>query len=696
MATRPELDPIITAKVGARLAYVEFLARTDLPELARLEAAETAELKGLEARIAQAQARLFQAKTEAQQERGREELRELHDRLFAPVTCGVHLPDAQGRTRTWPGGPNKPFVSAFITMKDVDEDEAKEELKRLGVTVRARTRSVVTALIPIASVRTVGLSTLVSSVELARPLFPNQDYTTGDAVQRAGILARHQGGMKGDNVIIGVIDDALDLAHPDFQVVDSTGVVRSRVLYYWQQDLEAPQGTATTPPPLPAYARSPGATYGVEYKKADIDGWLSGSTAVPFPKQPPPPESTHGTLVTGCAAGNGRAFAAFVKASGRPSVNGVAVTDVVGAAPNADIVFVARQAVGGTSLVADATAVCDAFAYVFARATDENKDCVVNLSHSDNLGPHDGTSAVESFLNGLLAGQSAGRTITLSAGNSNRTGHHATARLASGRAQTMHLNYSSMPSGSLPTRSDAVEIWYPGAERVSLTLSVPATATSAAVVLGPVPAPGTLTQVVGDVTVIIDSQVPGPRSTDNVISVMIVVAPGRSIPLGDWIFELQAGSANNVDLQAWVDRSNRGYSGWLTPALTVDDVTLANPSAAGEPITVGNHDAATPPVIQKNSGHGLTRSGGAKPDLAALGVWMLAPYPVSLSTNPAYPYAHGAGTSVAAPLVAGSCAILLQNKPHRTHTLIKAELLALATRLVPPQPQAFGTGYLTM
>src|SRR6185436_5566069 len=99
---------------------------------------------------------------------------------------------------------------------------------------------------------------------------------------------------------------------------------------------------------------------GVQYTQAEIDGWIATTGTALFPEQPTP--VTHGTIVAGCAAGNGRAFADFVTKHGRPA--DVSTTDLVGAAPNADIVFVARQGVNDASIVADATAVCDAFAYV--------------------------------------------------------------------------------------------------------------------------------------------------------------------------------------------------------------------------------------------------------------------------------------------------------------------------------------------
>ena len=94
-----------------------------------------------------------------------------------------------------------------------------------------------------------------------------------------------------------------------------------------------------------------------------------------------------------------------------------------GAAPGADVIFVAHAALHNDTPFTDSTFVADAFDYIFAQAAARGQPCVVNMSNSDNQGPHDGTMLGERFLDNLLL--TPGRAITLSAGNSNNTGAHA-------------------------------------------------------------------------------------------------------------------------------------------------------------------------------------------------------------------------------------------------------------------------------
>ena len=99
-----------------------------------------------------------------------------------------------------------------------------------------------------------------------------------------------------------------------------------------------------------------------------------------------------------------------------------------GAAPAASIIFVSNLGSPDTALFADSTFVADGFAYIFARAAQLGRPCVINMSKSDNQGPHDGSALGEQFLDSLLL--TPGRAITVLAGT--RTKRRAT-RLARSR-----------------------------------------------------------------------------------------------------------------------------------------------------------------------------------------------------------------------------------------------------------------------
>ena len=112
---------------------------------------------------------------------------------------------------------------------------------------------------------------------LARPLFP----TLNQAVPYAQLNTLHNAvpAITGGGVVVGVIDDVLDLYHPDFRTPSNA----TRVVFLWDQNLTAQAGEAG--------ASAGGLTYGVEYNQAAIDNELNS-----FDPQRFPPTRTSGMV----------------------------------------------------------------------------------------------------------------------------------------------------------------------------------------------------------------------------------------------------------------------------------------------------------------------------------------------------------------------------------------------------------------
>lgn len=622
---RPKLDP--------RLAFLLWLSDS---KRRALKAEEDARLAQLAADVREAVAALDQAK-DKEREKVVERLRALDRRQFAPLTTGLFVPPDKGRGTQWPIRMKEPYVAAFIL-----SDASADDLKRLGVRVRSQVGDIFSAFVPVSALPALERSAAVRYVELARPLF--QTLNTAVPFSQLNTLHNAVPAITGAGVIVGVFDSVLDIYHPDFR----TAANATRVRFLWSQTLVPQAGEAGPPvaPALPGFTPAGGATYGVEYNQATINAELNSfnppATPAYLTVRHGGAVAAHGTHVTGIAAGNGLGQAGTF----------------TGGAPDADIIFVASPNLQNTGLLTDTAAMADGFAYIFARATQLGRPCVINMSNSDNQGPHDGTTLGEQFLDNLLL--TPGRAITISAGNSNGTSAHAAGAVAMGGTSNLVLNYVAGAASS-----DDVEIWYDSHDRFNVTVTIP---TVPATVIGPV-APGAAANAVlpSGVNVQVTSVLNDPRNGDNLISIIYTVPGGQTIPAGNHTFALNGTTVVNGTFQAWVDRNNRGLSAFQAPFLQENTLTLGVPATARRPITVGSHDKTAPtPAISGFSGRGPSRDGRIKPEIATVGSGPAAVQvqaPRSRNMNAAAPgalYTGMGGTSMAAPLVAGACACLFQ------------------------------------
>jgi hypothetical protein len=596
------------------------------------------------------------------------------DRLFAPLTTGVYFPAQRGQPRT-PIRLREPWFSCFIL-----SDASAGDLIRLGVRVRCQQCDIMTAFLPLSKVERLERSPAVRYIELARPWF----YDLNQALPFTGIAALQAGPppITGNGVIVGVVDNLIDFYHPDFR----TAANATRLLFLWDQSLVPQAGEAGPPvaPALPGFTPTGGATFGVEYNQAAIITELNNFNPPGTPAyqtvrhQPPAPANIngttgHGTFVTGAAAGNGL---------------GQGPGTFTGGAPGANLIFVRPLGVPGTQLAADNTAVIDAFSYIFARATQAGQACVVNLSASDNQGPHDGTTLGEQALDTLLL--TPGRAITVSAGNSTGTNAHASGVVPNGGNATLQLNYAANA-----TASDDVEIWYDGHDTVNVTVTPPG-----AGVIGPVTAGNTVNAAVGAVQVSVASVANDPRNGDNLISIIINTG-GNAIPQGNWQIQLAGANVINGAFNAWVDRNNRFLSAWQAPFLNETTLTLGVPSTGRRVITVGAHDKVQPtPGIANFSGRGPARDGRIKPDIATVGLNLTSTQPRNMNSPLAGQplYNPVSGTSFSAPLVAGACAQLFECRGAAATWFDLLQILTdtAGTAGIMAPGNAFGFGFLQM
>ncbi len=209
------------------------------------------------------------------------------------------------------------------------------------------------------------------------------------ATEAAGLpRARARGAGSGAGVVIGIVDTGLDVAHPAF--LDAEG--RSRIAYYLDFSAD-PQGRQPALEQALGCLPEPGLRCAV-LAGSDLDERLSGGAAEPVPRD----LLGHGTHVASIAAGADAGLGPYA-----------------GVAPEATLVVAAVAGPGGS--VTDGDVVL-ATQFVFDRAAELGAPAVVNLSLGGDFGPHDGSSDLAQALAAMVPEEQAGRALVVAAGNS--------------------------------------------------------------------------------------------------------------------------------------------------------------------------------------------------------------------------------------------------------------------------------------
>jgi len=255
------------------------------------------------------------------------------------------------------------LVSCFVKSNDVLATEAA--IIDAGGTVNTVLKTILTAQIPMSALEAISNRSEVVVLEADRELKPKMNaartFTMVDDVQDGINVSQ---AYNGKNVMVGVVDDALDWRNSDFS---------GRVL--WVQMTSG--GSLLT------------------CDKVDID---DGTCNIPS-QVGSSANAGHGTHVTGIAAGANGTY------------KGVAPEAWLGLVTNPT-----QDADSGGSL---ATSVVDSVDDLFFVADDQDLPAVVNLSLGTSLGAHDDTSLLEEGLNELINLNPNGRLIVNAAGNEN-------------------------------------------------------------------------------------------------------------------------------------------------------------------------------------------------------------------------------------------------------------------------------------
>lgn len=520
-------------------------------------------------------------------------------------------------------------------------DSALDELRRAGMNINFTipgAYTVASGEVSLDNLERLGELSFVERVEVTRPMVEELNLSRSETCTHS--LHLNSPRVKGAGVIIGIVDGGIDYTHPSFRHEDDS----SRILFLWDQGGQFdPNGNVR---------------YGREYTQQELDEALRCSA--PFTVVPHLDRSGHGTHVAGIAAGNGR----------------VSDGEFTGIAPDADLIVVAgssREYLGNP--IVWTRGLFDAFVYIVQRA--KGHPVVINLSQGINGGGHSGETVLETGLDNLIRQPNV--IAVKSAGNEQQRLIHAGGQIRQG--QTVALEFEVQNNNP----QEILEVWYEGADQISVALQPPGSSPLSFVTLGDDGQEFFRTWTGNEIRV--DFDLDAEDTGDTRATIILLEGNAEFIQQGIWKLLLRGDSVQVGRYDIWIDRVVGGTQ--FLPGCADNSRMITIPGNAKRIITVGSY-ITRPPAdsnlpygqISSFSSRGPTRYGLQKPEIAAPGEMIISARSgqsrQQVPANPDRWHTDMRGTSMAAPHVTGAAALILSVRQDLTCEQVKQILIQTA------------------
>jgi len=418
--------------------------------------------------------------------------------------------------------------------------------------------------------------------------------------------------LRGQGVLIGIIDSGIDYTNPIFLNEDNT----TRIITIWDQTIVSENY------PKDFY-------YGTEYNSVQINEALKSEN--PLSIVPSTDDVGHGTMLAGIAAGNE-----------------VPESDFYGTAPEAELIIVklkpAKPYLKDIFVIPESV-ICyqenDIMAglqYIIDRAIELKRPIAICIALGTSQGAHDGRGSLSNFIS--IMADVPGVAVIIAAGNEGNAKRHYYGIVDPNIGyETVELNIGENESGF------SMELWGDSPSTFSIDILTP-TGEYVPKITAKLDENRDISFVFEDTTILVDYQMVESQSGDQLILVRF-----RNPTAGIWRFRVYGRGDLTLGFHIWLPMhgfiSDNSYFIRSNPDTTV--LSLGN---AIVPITITayNHENDS---LYLNASRGYTRINIIKPEIAAPGVNVIGP-----TLN--HEFAAMTGTSVAAAHTTGVAAMLLE------------------------------------